>query len=181
MPTKPLTRFQKWVNREVRPLMVGRTMRSAVSRMDSEELFETWAILHFLENVISKRKEQLRDRILDQCKRTGSPYTDKKGNFAGKCETRHDHEIRAQRRMSALPDELALKNRLERKAIDFDAAFSTVRRVVMDPSKIHNLVENGKLEKADLEKTHKSNWALVVKTASSLKKHLDALESERPA
>jgi hypothetical protein len=181
MPTKPLTRFQKWVNREVRPLMVGRTMRSAVNRMESEEVFENWAILHFLEAVIAKRKEMLRERILDQCKRTGSPYTDKKGNFAGKCENRHDHEIRAQRRMSALPDEQALKHLLERKAIDFDAAFSTVRRVVMDPSKIHSLVETGKLEKTDLEKTHKVNWALLVKTAPALKKHLDALDSEKPA
>jgi hypothetical protein len=176
---KPLTRFQKWVNREVRPLMQGRTMRSSVSRMEDEELLETWAIVHFLSHVLDERKAKIRDRIIDQCKRTGSSYTDKNGVFAGKIENKHDHEIRAQRRTNALPDEKALKKLLEKNAINFDDAFSKVQTVVMDMSKIAALVDVGRLDKDELHKTHKSNWALTVKVAPSLKRHLDAIVPEK--
>lgn len=175
---KPLTRFQKWVNREVRPLMRGRTMRSAITRMSEEEIFETWAILHFLSGAIKSRKDTLRDHILEQCKRTGSPYTDNKGRFAGKVENRFENMIRAQRRMSAVPDEAQMKKLLEKKAIDFDAAFSKVQRVVLDPSKVHDLVECGKLSKDDVEKTHDTNWALSVKVSPELHKHLEAADGE---
>lgn len=175
---RPLPRFQKWVNREVRPLMLGRTMRSAVPKMNEEELFETWAILNYLSRAIDARKQQLREKILEQCKRSGNPYTDKKGNFAGRFETRHENEVRAQRRMSALPDEKSMKLLLEKKAIDFDKAFSKVQRVVLDPSKIHDLVECGKLTKEEVDKTHDTSWALSVKVSPELHKHLEGLDGE---
>lgn len=179
MPTKPLSRFQKWVNREVRPLMLGRTMRAAVSRMSEEELLENWAIIHFLSDVVEKRRNAIRAHVLENCKTHGSPYTDKTGHFAGKVIELYEHEIRAQRRMNALPEEEPMRRLLEKHAIDFDDAFSKVQKVVLDPSKVHSLVERGKLSKDEVEDTHKKSWALSVKVAPTLHKYLQELESEK--
>ena len=160
-------------------MMRGRTMRASIARMSEEELFENWAIVHFMTRVLEERQKALRDHILENCKQYGSPYTDKQGRFSGKVAEKFDHEIRAQRRMGSLPEDEPIRRLLEKKAIDFNDAFSEVKKVVLDPSKIHALVERGKLTQDEVDDTHKKSWALQVKVAPPMHKYLEVLETEK--
>jgi hypothetical protein len=173
--SKPLSPFQKLVNREMRPVLRGKAFRAAIDSMSEEELLENWAFVFYLEGKVKARKERLHTRMLKRAKQYGSPYTDKvTGEFAGKVLSEHGTLVRAQRRTGATPQEDGIRDLLEKNAISEEEAFSKVSKVVLDPSKVARLVSTGKLDKDAVKETHKVNWALSVKVSPELYGYMEA-------
>jgi len=145
------------------PLLVGDATRANIS-----SLVEAWIILKYTQDQIDKRVKELRTVLLARANEFGRT-TDNGGQ---KLRVEGSTVVREQRKAS-LPDEEKLRALLEDHDLAPDQAFTQVTKVVMDASKVQNLVDLGKLPKVDVESAKKIVWALRVKEDPDL---LDALE-----
>lgn len=167
--------FENVVEREVRPLMEGYTFAAHIDDLSVDDLGELFAVLQFLESQLKDRKAAVRQKLLDAVKDHGKS-TPKGGQ---QTKTIYGTAIR-ERRESKMPDENELKLLLAKRNIPLTLAFTKVSEQRMDPSKIHALIERGKLKKEEVESTRSVAYALKFKpnarTTSLLEDTLGAPE-----
>lgn len=147
--------FSEKVENEVRPLMAGSSVATPVSDLSMEEVVESWVALDFVAKKIEKRKEALRERLLAEAEKKGTP-TEKGGQsieIAGTVVTR-------ERRDDKLPDPEKLKLFLEDRRIDPTLVFETRTIQELSPSRLEFAIETGKLAKSDVDPLKGVSYAL---------------------
>lgn len=129
-----------------------------VGTMSLRERVEGFIASHFAEEVSKRRREELRDTLLEDAKNLGHK-TDKGGNrlLVG------EHLVLRERRVASMPDEKKLIGLLERKGIAVEAAFDRVTVLQPNPSKVNDLVENGTISAAEAETLYRESFALIVR------------------
>ena len=156
-----------------KPLLTGDIILKDCSSPTIEELIEYWVLLKYTKERIESRLAQLRQELLNRVEAIGTP-TDKGGS---KFHTRKGIVLR-EKRVNNLPDEKSIRKILSKHNIPIDQAFSTVSKVVLDASKIQNLINLGKVPESEIEASKKVVWALRVKEAASLAALIDQLVGE---
>jgi hypothetical protein len=153
--------------KEVRPLVGGYALHAPVDAMPVSHVVQAWAVLDFLEKRISDRKSELRLRLLKEAETGGKP-TDKGGQrlFVD------GSTVLRERRISKTPAEDVVERLLAEGDIEREKAFDTRTVEVLNPSKLHLLVEMGLLDGDELEAAKKISWALKVFPSTDLQEVL---------
>lgn len=167
--------FEEWIDAEVHPLLTGLAMGAPVNALELEGLVQAWALLAFVSQAVEARQKILRERLLDEAEEFGR-MTEKGGQRL----MVHNSLVQREKRIAKLPDEEGFKALLASADIDFDAAFSKVQKVILDPSKIDGLVNLGKLKAGDVERLKKVTWALRVKPSNELDTILEEAFGQDP-
>jgi len=165
--------FTEAVEQYVESLLTGDLMSSDEEEIDITSLVESWVLLKYTSDRIDKRLKALRKELLARVEEFG--ITTEKGG--GKL-TVDGTAVHRERRQAALPDEKGIKALLQEHGIKNDQAFSKVTKVVLDASKVKNLVDLGKLPEDKVEALRKVTWALRVKESYDLAEALDRMVGE---
>lgn len=145
----------------------------SVGVMSLRERVEAFILAHFAEEVSKRRREELRDTLLEDAKAHGY-RTDKGGNrmLVG------EHLVLRERRVASMPDEKKLITILERKGLAVEAAFDRVTVLQPNPSKVSELIENGTITAAEAETLYRESFALIVRPSGETS---DLLNESIPA
>jgi len=159
-----MDKFIEVLKREVGPLMDGVVFDADLNEIkDGEQLAALYAVLQFLESELKERKAAARERLLKviidkgEKSRRGGLYIPTKFGLA----------IREER-VSKLPDETLLKKLLAESRLPASAVYTEKREMVLDPSKLLQLVDRGSLTEEGVETTRKKNYALVFKPSEEV-------------
>jgi len=138
-------------------LMTGYVLNASIKTEldDAADLAEVFAVLQFLEQKIDARKKVIRARLLHKAETGGKP-TDKGGQYI----VTEFGEITREKRIAKMPEEDKIKDLLVEQGIEFREVFSEQKKQVLDPSKILQLVERGRLPRGSIESARKVTWAL---------------------
>lgn len=161
----PLQIMEKYL----KPLMESSLIVGDFKTAPTEPLIHVWAILKFANERIDATLKEIRAELLDRAETRGR-MTDKGGYRIGV----EGNEIIKERRESPLPNEKDMKELLGEHNIDINKAFSTVKKMKLDASKIQMLVDLGHLRAAEVNALKKITWALRVKESEELS---EAIES----
>lgn len=166
-----------WVVGEIAPFLAGEVLNKTDSEMTAEECALAYAILQYVEKTIDGRKGVLRERLLEEAEKRGA-RTEKGGN---ELELDGFH-ITREKRQDKLPDSVGVKSLLIKAKLSVDSAFTRRTSLVLDPSKLEQLVDLGKLKSKDLNALRAVNWALKVASSTVLEEQLEqAAEDVREA
>lgn len=163
-------KYQTFLKKCVAPLLNSGTMTADPAEQSIETLIEMWAALYYSKDRIEKRLKALRTELLERAEVDGEP-TDRGGN---KLSVDGSLVLR-ERRVASLPDEKVIRTLLEQHDLKPADGFSKVTKVVLDASKIENLVALGKLPEKKVEAAKKTTYALRVKESYDLADMLEAL------
>ncbi len=143
-------------------------MKADPKELEIEEMVQAWAILAYVAGTVEARQKELRIRLLAEAEEFGR-MTEKGGQRLLVESTL----VQREKRVAKLPNESAFKELMNTANIGLEQAFSKATKTVLDPSKVENLVNLGKLKTADVERLKKVTWALRVKPSSTLDTILD--------
>jgi hypothetical protein len=160
--------FEEWIDAELHPLLTGHAITADLKDLTDEEIVRAWVLLRHAGDAITARLEAIRERLLKEAEEFGKE-TDKGGQrvYIDNCL------VLREKRVAKLPTKPKFMELMEKANLNMDQAFSKVTQTVLDPSKIENLVNLGKLSRQDVEDLKKVTWALRVKPAESLETVLD--------
>jgi hypothetical protein len=162
--------IEEWVETELCPLILGEALTAQIRDMELEEVVRSWIIVAYADNAISKRKEALRKRLLEEVSEFG-----KMNQKGGSYLVVEDTKITREKRVASMPDADGLKALLETANIPLDKVFTKVTKTVLDGSKITNLVNLGKLKGEDVERLKKITWALRVNTSDDTERLIESM------
>lgn len=165
--------FKEAVDHYIAALLRGTIMTGDEREANVSALVEAWVILKYTSDRIDKRLKAIRAVLLDKAEEYGKS-TEKGGS---KLLVEGSTVLR-ERRVASLPDEKKVRAMLEEHGVKPDQVFSKVTKVVLDASKIENLVALGKLPGDDIEAAKKVTWALRVKESHELADTLEAVVGE---
>jgi hypothetical protein len=149
-------------------LLTGDHMTTNPAEMPIEEVVQAWVLYKHVSDSIEKRMKAFREVLLAKAEQYGKP-TDKGGQVLSVQATK----VLREKRVSAAPPEKGVRELLEKHELPIDEAFSTVKKVVLDPSKLQVLMDLGKLPSDEVEALKKVTWALRVKPSDTLLDTLD--------
>lgn len=166
------TKFGDTIDAEVRPLMEGYVLNASIAEdlTAAADLAEVFAVLQFLEQKIDERKKVIRQRLLYKAEQTGVS-TDKGGQFI---KTAFG-SITREKRISKMPEEADIKILLGQNDVPFEDAFSEQKKMVLDPSKLEQLVMTGKLLKDAVESARRVTYALKFKPTPVVAERMEAM------
>jgi len=155
--TEPSIEGEKWLEKEVRPLLTGYVLHAPAEDIPIEHVVQAWSILDFIEGLIADRKAALRLRLLDEAESNGKP-TDKGGQrlfISGSTVLR-------EKRVAKSPSEDVVRKLIAEAKLKLVDVFDEQTVLVLNPSKLDLLVDTGKLDAEALEASKKVSWALKV-------------------
>lgn len=162
------TSIEEWIDAELHPLLVGHAITGNAKAMEEEEVLQAWTLLRFANDHIAARLDELRELLLADAKEFGKE-TDKGGQrlYVGR------HLILREKRVAKLPEAEGFKALMETANLKLDQAYTKQTKTILDPSKIENLVNLGKLAGKEVNTLKKVTWALRVKPDQDLETVLD--------
>lgn len=165
--------FEEAVEKYVGALLTGDLMTADEESANVESVVQAWVLLKHTQDRIDSRLKALRKVLLSRAEEFGKG-TEKGGS---KLSIRGTLVLR-EKRQAAMPEEKGLRALLEEHGVKSSDAFSKVTKVVMDASKVQNLVDLGKLPEAKITDLKKVTWALRVKESFELAESLDQIVGE---
>jgi hypothetical protein len=178
MAKNDLTKYKP----EIAPFAGGAILHKPVDEFSPGEAVVAFTVVQHIEKCAKNRLAELKPRILndDTIKDHGEPTPGggTKTNVRGSTITRV-------RTVKKFGDEDKLKELLEAKGLEASRVFDEVRvvtkKLVVNPSKLAQLVELGHFTKEEMEACHKTSWSLRVKAAKDITKLLEAVVDQGSA
>jgi hypothetical protein len=133
----------------------------------SEVTFAYAAISH-MEKLLAARKEQLREILLTQAQKHGTPV----GEKGAMQLVVNGTKVVRERKTSTTPDSTKLKMMIKERGISVDAAFDEVTVYELNPSKLQYLIDTGKLDGAEVEQLKSVTPSLKVTASNKVKQIL---------
>ena len=160
--------IEEWMDAELHPLVTGHAMTGDLRDMGEEEILQAWTLLRCAGDFIAKRLDEIRAVLLKEAAEFGQD-TDKGGQrlYVGR------HLVLREKRVAKLPEADKFKALMETAGLKLDQAYTKKTTTVLDPSKIENLINLGKLNTKAVDKIKKVTWALRVKPDPDLETVLD--------
>lgn len=175
------TDLQKW-DSEWRPLASGEILHAPPEELSSGEAVEAFAIVKWVGELASKRKEELRLKILEDEDIISSGKPTPKG---GTVTSVRGNKVQRRKTVKHFANLSRIREVLQAKGIPEEKVFDTVvRRVedkVLNPSKMENLANLGVLSPEDLESMHVVQWTLVVDPSDRIQSVLEQAEDRASA
>ena len=165
--------FEQAIEKYVESLLTGDVMTLDAESANVEAVVQAWVLLKYTQDRLEGRLKSLRKVLLARAEEFGKD-TEKGGSKLSVDGTL----VLREKRQAALPEEKGLRSLLEEHGIKPADAFSKVTKVVMDASKVQNLVDLGKLPAAKVTDLKKVTWALRVKESHELAEALDQMVGE---
>lgn len=144
-----------------------------VASLTVAEQAAAYATAHFIEELAKARREAVREKLLVEAEQSGIP--NEKG---GSKLVVNDYTVLRERRLSSSPDEKKLMKLLDEKGLGADAAFDKVTVLQANPSKVAQLVAQGKLTEEEGKALYKATYALIVHPSDSF---TELMENAVPA
>lgn len=163
MDQKSLKKFEKTVKKYLAPLMTSGVMLGDIETANIETAFQAWLMLKYAKEEIGKRVEELRQELLKRAEKFG--YETDKGGHALKIG---DVKVIQEKRIDKLPNVKLMKELCVEYNLKHEQIFSKTMTVVLDASKIQNLVDLGKLPAPKVEAAKKVTVALRVNNTEAL-------------
>jgi hypothetical protein len=168
------------VENEVRPLSGGDVLHEVIEKLSVEDRLTAYCIIQFMQDKLAKRRELMNARLKADVKQVGT--TNDKGHM------RFEHNgtvATVEKRVGKMPDEEGLRALMEKAGLEESDVFDKVTSLQLNPSKVENLIELGKLKRADVEVLCKTTFALTVDPSEHISKVLTeaakAFEAEKAA
>jgi hypothetical protein len=164
---------------EIRPFAGGDILHKPASEFSPGEAVLAYTVVQFIEKRAKARKDELKPRIMDDESiidhstptAGGGTMTDVRGSRVTRVKT-----------LKRFQNVDRLKEILEEKGLSIKDAFDEKRIVttelVVNPSKIEQLHDLGKLTSEEVEECHKEVWSLRVKAAKDITRLLESTEAE---
>lgn len=144
-----------------------------VDTLSVAEQAEAYATAHFIEEMAKTRREAVREKLLVEAEKNGTP--NEKGG--SKLEV-NDYTVLRERRLSSSPDEKKLMKLLEQHNLAVESCFDKVTVLQANPSKVTALVQSGHLTEDEAKALYKATYALVVHPSDSF---TELMENAVPA
>lgn len=162
---------------EIEALTTGQVFHAPVEKLSYPERVQALEAVKFVINKVTERKEALRVRVLDDTETVGKPAD--KGNFRADVD---GTVVIRERRVEKVPKPEKLALLLEKSGLPLNAVFDEVVVQQLNPSKLEDLIEKGKLKREDVDELRDVTFALKVtpggELASLLQEAEDAYQKE---
>lgn len=146
-------------------------MQYPIEGMSTEQALEAWMALDSLYKAIEKRKEDLRERLLEEVTATGKTLDtgDKTLEVEGTLITK-------QQSVAKLPDAEGVAALCTAKSMDAkDMPFDKVTVTTLNVSRVEDLVSRGVLSKSEVDDLHSVTFSLKVAKSAEANKVLGPL------
>lgn len=144
-----------------------------VDALTVAEQAEAYATAHFIEELAKTRREAVREKLLIEAEKSGTP--NEKGG--SKLEV-NDYTVLRERRLSSSPDEKKLMKLLEQHSLSVESCFDKVTVLQANPSKVAQLVASGHLTEDEAKALYKATYALIVHPSDAF---TELMENSVPA
>jgi myosin heavy subunit len=157
---------------EIRALTMGRIFRDPPLELSVKEQVLVHALLKFLEDQVKSRQKVIKDPLISIAESQGS------STESGKSKQLEvdGSKVTCEYRTSSLPEEKAFRVLLAQKNIPLEEAFTEVKTLQMDPSKIEYLVQTGKVTEQEVSALKSQTKALRIYPSKALEETIDRLE-----
>jgi hypothetical protein len=166
-------KWLEWAEDECAPFLGGEAMNTEVDDFEVEDLAAAFAYLDYTEKEITKRKNAMRERLLDEADKRGS-VTERGGSILFTDAAK----IIKERRIAKLPAKTLLVEMLKAKGLDPTLIFTVVEETIIDPSKLELAIDTGKLDHDEVNGLRKVSYALKVDASNDLEKLM--MEAREP-
>jgi len=143
---------------EVVPFTKGTLMTMVVSEDNMDDAALAYRIIDWVEKLCVARKEALKPSLHAFAEKNGEKLPN--GGYAVKAG--NGFLVTRERREASDPDPEGVKDLLKAVGIQLEEAFTTIKVLQLDASKVNFLVESGKLDGAAVQKLKKVSYALKV-------------------
>ena len=162
---------------EARTLLSGKILNRDICDLSLEEQIESYNLLTFIEGLIKKRKEVLKDNFDVVIESTGESDEDRRVLEVG------DRQIYKDRRVAKVPDPEGLKElilatnqgRNAKKKLQLTDAFDEIPQYEINPSKLQKLIDLGKLDEDAVVALYKETFTIRVSATPEDKRRFAAL------
>jgi len=171
--------FRAIAEKYIRPIMTSGLMVRDPADMDVDELAHVYLAVKYLKERSENRMKAIRKILLKKAESFGTDT-----EHGGKMLTVSNTKVFRERRQSPMPEEDAIRTLMEERGLKVSDVFSKTTVVVLDPSKLQEMVDLGKLPKDKVEEARKVTWALRLRESYEVKDILDSMDtpkSEEPS
>jgi len=151
---------------ELIPFTKGSCMAIDEDDLSAEDAAVAYRLVDAVEKLCKARKDKLKPR-LHQFAETDGKLTEKGGHVL---KLANGFETQREKRTSSDPDPNGIKNMLKDAGLGVDDAFTTIKVLQLDASKVKFLVESGKFNEDEVKALHNVTYALKVIEPKETKK-----------
>jgi len=151
-------KLRELIEGEVSTFLGGKAMGTDPWDDSLEDVVSAWQVLDAVQKACVGRLAQLRERLMEEAEAAGT-HTKQKGH---RLFLEDGVTVTRERREDRLPGDEPLRELLQKKGIALRDAYSRKMQWVIDPSKLDQLIELGKLKKKEVENLKGVNFAMKV-------------------
>lgn len=158
----------------LRPVLnFGVIFNAALDNLGPDQLLVAWELLDLLQGLTKERTEEARKLLLDMTLKSGA--LTEKGHLVMEID---GTTITRQKSKGKTLSEEFVEKLIESRHLAREQAFSQATVWVVDPSKIDDLINTGRLTKEEVEAGYKETFSLKVKESEGLQEMLDAIKDQ---
>lgn len=143
---------------ELIPFTKGSMMNTPEDDLDPEDAAAAYRLIDYVEKLCKARKDRLKPVLHQYAEDTGKAT--EKGGFIS--TTSAGFKVTREKRVANEPEAEGIKVLLKDAGLPITEAFTEIKVLQMDASKVNFLIESGKIDKADVTKLKKVTWAMKV-------------------
>jgi hypothetical protein len=143
---------------ELIPFTKGSLMATDEDELSPADAAAAYRLVDAVEKMCKARKDKLKPRLHQFAEEAGTPT--EKGGFV--LLTENGFKVTREKRVAADPSAEGIKNMLKDAGLETSEAFTTIKVLQLDASKVKFLVESGKFNEDEVEALKNVTFAMKV-------------------